>query len=133
MNFTLPTTIAKAFRNVLLLAITCTVFACQETVETDDTPQTETETPVSEEESTETRPAPTFFIVPPDLADKRVWICENTSSDIFHVQHDCPLLVQCKGNYRNVTIPRAIETYGRYNCQVCSKDLDHIFDEDMVR
>ncbi|WP_162054334.1 hypothetical protein [Pontibacter pamirensis] len=133
MNFTLPTKVASACRNALLLAVTCIFFACQETVETDDTPQSEAATSVAGADTTETRPAPDFFIIPPDLAEKRVWICENASSDIFHVQHDCPLLVECKGNFRNVIIPRAIETYGRYNCQVCSEDLDHIFDEDMVR
>lgn len=133
MNFTLRTRIANACRNALLLAATCTVFACQETVETVDTPQTAVATSAAEADTTEARPAPTFFIVPPDLAEKRVWICDNASSDIFHVQHDCPLLVQCKGNFRNVTIPRAIETYGRYNCHVCSEDLNHIFDKDMVR
>lgn len=135
MNFTLSTKIISAFRNTLLLAVTCTVFACQEIAETEDTPETEAVTSVSGTDTTETRPAPTFFVIPPDLADKRVWICENASSDLFHVQHDCPVLVQCKGkgSFRNLTIVRAIEDYGRYNCQVCSKDLNHIFDEDMVR
>lgn len=133
MNFTLSNRIINTIRNVLLLAVACLVFSCQESAETADTLETVEANSVSEADTTEARPAPTFFIIPPDMADRRVWICENASSDIFHVQHDCPLLVQCKGSFRNVTIPRAIETYGRYNCQVCSLDLDHIFDEEMVR
>ncbi|SFU54069.1 hypothetical protein SAMN04487941_1396 [Pontibacter akesuensis] len=83
----------------------------------------------------EKRPAPVFFFVPQELVDKRVWICDNEVSDIFHLQHDCPILVQCKGNgtFRNLKLPRAIEEFGRYNCQECSKELDVIFDEDAVR
>ncbi|WP_266202300.1 hypothetical protein [Pontibacter kalidii] len=81
------------------------------------------------------RPAPEFFIIPEDMARKRVWICEDSESDVFHVQHDCPILVQCKGkgSFRNLILPRAVEDYGRYNCQECSKDLDLIFDKDAVR
>ncbi|MFD2514944.1 hypothetical protein ACFSRY_13790 [Pontibacter locisalis] len=83
----------------------------------------------------EKRPAPTFFIIPKGMEKKRVWILEDSQSDIFHLKHDCPVLVtgKGKGSFRNLTMHRAIEEYGRYNCQECSKDLNHIFDEDMVR
>lgn len=135
MKPTISTRIISTFRNALLLAIACTVLACQETAESEDTQETEAVTSVFEAETTEPRPAPTFFVIPPDLAEKRVWICESTSTDLFHVRHDCPLLAQCKGkgSFRNLTLVRAIEDYGRYNCHVCSEDLDHIFDEEMVR
>lgn len=134
MTFTLSKRISNTLKNILLLAIASTLFACQETEETVDTPGTETAAEAtSMADTVETRPAPTFYVIPPDVAQKRVWICEDESSDIFHKQNDCPVLVQCKGGFRNLSIHRAIETYGRYNCQVCSEDLDHIFDEDMVR
>jgi len=86
-------------------------------------------------DTTAKRPAPDFFVVPQDMLKKRVWICEDEVSDIFHVQHDCPVLVECKGKgtFRNLLLPRAIEAFGRYNCQECSKDLDIIFDKDAVR
>ncbi|MFD3001688.1 hypothetical protein ACFS7Z_15050 [Pontibacter toksunensis] len=110
-------------------------FSCQETDKTADTPLAEAETAASLTDTTGMRPAPTFFVIPPDLAEKRVWICENTASDLFHVQHDCPVLVECKGkgSFRNLTIVRAIEDFGRYNCQTCSEGLNHIFDEELVR
>lgn len=137
MNLSLSHQIINAFRKALLLAVICTVISCQETGATEETVATApTEAAaVSEADTTEVRPAPTFFIIPPDLAEQRVWICENASSDIFHVQHDCPVLLECKGkgSFRNLTLVRAIEDYGRYNCQVCSEDLNNIFDEDMVR
>ena len=81
------------------------------------------------------RPAPTFYLIPPQIVRQRVWICDAAVSDIFHTKADCPVLLECrgKGNFRNVSLQRAIEEYGRYNCQTCSQDLDHIFDEDMVR
>jgi molybdopterin-guanine dinucleotide biosynthesis protein A len=81
------------------------------------------------------RPEPTFFIIPKELVKQRVWIIEDGKSDLFHMEHDCPVLVagKGKGSFRNVTLPRAIEEYKRYNCQECSKELDHIFDEDMIR
>ncbi len=79
------------------------------------------------------RPAPEFFVITPELKDRRVWICDDSNLDIFHVKNDCDNLRGCKGTFRNVTIPRAIEEYGRYNCENCSSDLAYIFDEDAVR
>lgn len=83
----------------------------------------------------EKRPAPEFYYMPKDLTNKRVWICEDGISDIFHLKHDCPILIQCKGkgSFRNLQLPKAIEEYGRYNCQECSQELDHIFDENATR
>ncbi|WP_460925319.1 hypothetical protein [Pontibacter brevis] len=117
---------------MLLLTVTCSVFSCQQTEETD---QTEAANTITAADTTAVRPAPTFYVIPPDLAEERVWICENASFDVFHVQHDCPLLAECKGKgtFRNLTLVRAIEDYGRYNCYVCSEELAHIFDEEMVR
>ncbi|MEJ8801636.1 hypothetical protein [Pontibacter sp. H249] len=104
-----------------------TTFACQQNTEQQEaTVQATAETK---------RPAPEFFVIPEDLVNKRVWICENATADVFHMKHDCPVLIACKGKgtFRNVTVPRAVEDYGRYNCQECAKDLDYIFDEDAVR
>lgn len=135
MNFILPTRIVNAIRKGLLLAVACIVFSCQETEKTADTPLAEAETVASPTDTTEMRPAPTFFVIPPDMAEKRVWICENVASDLFHVQHDCPVLIACKGkgSFRNLTLVRAIEDFGRYNCQTCSEALNHVFDEELVR
>lgn len=79
------------------------------------------------------RPNPTFYIVPPELKDQRVWICDESHLDIFHIKNDCDYLRGCKGTFRNLSIIRAIEEYGRYNCENCSADLAHIFDENVVR
>ncbi|TPE42897.1 hypothetical protein [Pontibacter mangrovi] len=126
----------QLLKTAALALIVCTSVACQsqgteEEATAAEAPVEATATAVSQP----ARPAPDFYIVPPELASKRVWICEGTGSDLFHVQHDCPVLLQCKGKgtFRNLVLPRAIETFGRYNCQECSKDLDHIFDEDAVR
>ncbi|MHA6248786.1 hypothetical protein ACXYMU_12665 [Pontibacter sp. CAU 1760] len=117
-------------RIALFMATALSLTFCQQTEETaTDSEPTESAT----EPLPEKRPAPEFFVIAPDMAQNRMWICEDESSDIFHTQHDCSLLVQCKGTFRNVTLIRAVEDYGRYNCQVCSRELDHIFDEGMVR
>jgi len=108
--------------------------SCQQVTEnvadTDEQPTT-----VTVVDTARKRPAPTFFVIPPDQSRARVWLCEDGVSDLFHAKHNCPVLIACKGKgtFRNVNLPRAIEEYGRYNCQTCSKDFDHIFDEDMVR
>ena len=123
----------KALAFILLLA--SSTVACQQNTEQHQ----EVSTPeVDASEATQVvnkRPAPEFFVIPAELTKNRVWICENNTADIFHVKHDCPVLLECKGQgtFRNVTLPRAIEDYGRYNCPVCAKDLDMIFDEEAVR
>ena len=136
MNSTLPKRLIstlKAFSFVLILS--GTLLSCQD--KTDQTEEVAT-TEVSDIEATPVvnkRPAPEFFYMPMGMENKRVWICENNTADDFHLKHDCPILLQCKGkgSFRNVILPKAIEFYGRYNCQECSKELDHIFDENAVR
>ena len=126
MTFTLPAQTPLA----LLLAIACSIFSCQQTDEAAAAAQSETlaaDTPAT------ARPAPEFFLIPQDISKNRAWICVDEAADVFHTKNDCPVLVQCKGSFRNLTLVRAIEDFGRYNCQECSSDLDHIFDEDMVR
>jgi hypothetical protein len=43
------------------------------------------------------------------------------------------VLVTCNSTFRNLTLTRAIENFDRYNCETCSGDLAHIFDENAVR
>lgn len=126
----MPSFIHHISRIALFIAMALSFTFCQQTEETaTDSEVTESATAPQPEK----RPAPEFFVIAPDMAQNRMWICEDGSSDIFHTQHDCSLLVQCKGTFRNVTLIRAVEDYGRYNCQVCSRELDHVFDEGMVR
>jgi len=111
--------------------------SCQQAAEqeTTATEQKTAATPMASADTAQKRPAPTFYLIPPNMVRQRVWICDAVTADIFHTKADCPVLLECrgKGNFRNVSLQRAIEEYGRYNCQTCSQDLDHIFDEDMVR
>lgn len=119
------------FKTALLAAFTIlTLFSCQPS-ETDL--DTTAETQLAAADSVSKRPAPEFFIIPPDLVKSRVWLCDDGVADIFHVKNDCPVFMTCRATKRNVSLPRAIEEYGRYNCTTCSKELDHIFDEDMIR
>lgn len=127
----------KATSAALILTLSFSV-ACQS--EKTDT-QEEAEVATAEAAApaaavvTEKRPAPEFFVIPEEMVKKRVWICEDDVSDIFHTAHDCSVLVQCKGKgtFRNLLLHKAIEDYGRYNCQECSKDLNVIFDSEAVR
>ncbi|MBC5992662.1 hypothetical protein [Pontibacter cellulosilyticus] len=123
----------KAFAIVLLLG--ATTLACQENKELKEETNTVEASATEATAVVDKRPAPEFFVVPAEMAQKRVWICENNTADIFHVKHDCPVLIECKGKgtFRNMTLARAIEDYDRYNCQTCAKDLDFIYDEDAVR
>ncbi|ARS35942.1 hypothetical protein [Pontibacter actiniarum] len=121
-----------------LIAFTlCTGLACQQQEAQEETAIEATEEAAAQATAVvgEKRPAPEFFFIPSELENKRVWICEDGISDIFHLKHDCPILIQCKGkgSFRNLLLPKAIEQYGRYNCQECSQELDHIFDEDVAR
>ena len=115
----------------LLLAIACCFFGCQQTDE--EAAASQAEIVAAADTPATARPAPEFFLIPQDIAKNRAWICVDEASDVFHTKNDCPVLVQCKGSFRNLTLVRAIEDFGRYNCQECSPDLDHIFDEEMVR
>ena len=125
----------KAFAFILILGSTS--MACQQNTAQQEEEVTSTAAAPATEATqvVDKRPAPEFFVIPEEMVKKRVWICENNTADIFHVKHDCPVLLECKGNgtFRNITLPKAIEFYGRYNCQVCAKDMDVIFDEDAVR
>ncbi|MCX2740126.1 hypothetical protein [Pontibacter anaerobius] len=137
MNLYFTPSVTKQLRNAAFILALCTVASCQpaETEQQEQAPEV-TEAPAQTAAvAAEKRPAPEFFVIPENMLKKRVWICEDGVSDIFHVQHDCPVLIECrgKGTFRNLVLPRAIEDYGRYNCQVCSKDLDMIFDKDAVR
>jgi hypothetical protein len=119
----------------ILLALLVTISCQQQGPEHENTtPEVSNETPATL--TSEKRPAPEFFVIDnKELASKRVWILEDSQSDIFHLKHDCPLLIsgKGKGTFKNVTVARAIEDFGRYNCQECSKELDHIFDENAIR
>lgn len=125
-------TLYQQSRLALLLVFAGTLPGCQQTDEETAASQAETAVAVADTQPP-ARPAPEFFVIPPDMAKNRVWICADETADLFHTKNDCPLLVQCRGTFRNLTLVRAIEDFGRYNCQECSRDLDHIFDEDMVR
>jgi hypothetical protein len=109
------------------------LFSCQP----NDNPDTGTSAEVKEELidslQQERRNAPEFYIIPPDMVKNRVWICDNEVSDIFHVKNDCPVFLACRTTKRNVTLARAIEEYECYNCMTCSEELNHIFDENMLR
>lgn len=78
------------------------------------------------------RPKPEFYSFK-GLEKKRVFICMDGSADTFHQKHDCPVLVACNSTFRNLTLPRAIENFDRYNCETCSADLAYIFDENSVK
>ena len=130
MMFTLP----ARFRLALLLAITCSFIGCRQADEKIEVSQASPAATVAVAEArTAPRPAPEFYVIPPYMAQSRVWICIDESADVFHTKHDCPVLVACQGSFRNMTLYRAIDDFGRYNCQECSQNLDHIFDEDLVR
>lgn len=128
-------TLNRLFRNFgFALTLVATIAACQQNNEQKQEEPT-TEAAAAATPVVAKRPAPEFYVIPEEMVNKRVWICENTTADIFHVKHDCPLLLECKGNgtFRNIPLPKAIEFYGRYNCQECAKELDHIYDEDAIR
>ncbi len=120
-------------KNLLLAFVPFFLFSCQA-----DENSTAVSTAVVQMEVADTlqqqrRPAPEFFIIPPGLAKNRVWLCDDGVSDIFHVKNDCPLFMTCNATKRNVSLARAIEEYDRYNCPICSEELSHIFDEEMIR
>ncbi|WP_439881846.1 hypothetical protein ACSX1A_01545 [Pontibacter sp. MBLB2868] len=135
MKLTLKTLAGSTLKCAVTLLVLINVVACQQQESSKEVAATKAPSDVTNTLVTEKRPAPTFYIIPEDLAKKRVWLLEDGQSDIFHLKHDCPVLVagKGKGTFKNVTLTRAIEEYGRYNCQECSSELNHIFDENMVR
>jgi len=107
--------------------------SCQSSEKPIEEPAANTTQPAIVADTTARRPAPEFFIIPKGMERKRVWICDDNMSDIFHTSNTCQALKGCLGTFRNVMLVRAIEDFGRYNCDVCSKELADIFDEDKVR
>jgi len=119
--------------SVLALFLSLTLFSCQPAEDTTTEVVAETQPAAIDSLQQEKRPAPEFFIIPQELVKNRVWLCDNGTSDIFQVKNDCPVFMSCDATKRNVSLPRAIEEYGRYNCTTCSAELAHIFDEEMIR
>lgn len=119
--------------SILALFLSLILFSCQQSEDTNTEVATEIPTAAVDSLQQEKRPAPEFFIIPQELVKSRVWLCDNGVSDIFHVKNDCPVFMACDATKRNVSLPRAIEEYGRYNCTTCSAELAHIFDEEMIR
>lgn len=112
-----------------LLATVILLSGCQ----TSDEESNQTATGTSTTEERTSRPKPEYFAIPPELAQKRVYICVDPADDTFHQKHDCAVLVACKGTFRNLTLTRAIEDFDRYHCETCSADLAYIYDEDVVQ
>jgi hypothetical protein len=79
-----------------------------------------------------TRPKPDYYNFK-GVERKRVYICMDATEDTFHQKHDCPVLITCKGQFRNLILARAVEDFDRYNCETCSADLGYIFDENYAQ
>ncbi|MDO6390360.1 hypothetical protein Q4E40_09495 [Pontibacter sp. BT731] len=80
----------------------------------------------------EPRPKPEFYSFK-GVEKKRVYICMDPAEDTFHQKHDCPVLISCASTFRNLSLPRAVEAFDRYNCETCSADLAYVFDENSVQ
>jgi hypothetical protein len=132
---TLSSTKTPFYKFIFAITLSLSMMASCQTPENEDSQTlTQTETEVTADTvQAPTRPAPEFFIIPKEMVKTRVWICQDYVSDIFHINRECELLRQCTGTFRNVTLPRAVEDFDRYNCEVCSSELAHIYDEDAVR
>lgn len=118
-----------------MLFLLISLFACQpQSTDNNETEQTETEQTVAEADTVQRqpRPKPEFYSFK-GVEKKRVFICMDPTEDTFHQKHDCPELVACKSTFRNLTLPRAVENFDRYNCEVCSSDLAYVFDEDITQ
>ncbi|MBX0333350.1 hypothetical protein K3G39_08865 [Pontibacter sp. HSC-14F20] len=109
----------------LLISLT----ACQspDNAQAEQTSRQET-TVTADTTKREPRPKPEYYNFK-GVERKRVYICMESTEDTFHQQHDCPVLITCKGQFRNLILARAIEDFDRYNCETCSADLGYIFDE----
>ncbi|WP_162425612.1 hypothetical protein [Pontibacter pudoricolor] len=134
MSIKTPDLLHRLNYKTIALAIVCsTAFTSCQSTETQ-----QEEAPVATErataaDTTQRRPAPEFYIIPKGMERKRVWVCDDNVSDIFHVDNTCEILRTCTGTFRNVSLQRAIEEYGRYNCTVCASELADIFDENKIR
>ncbi|MEJ8757421.1 hypothetical protein WG947_10460 [Pontibacter sp. H259] len=135
MNFrSIPQLVHRAtglFTIIILSGILTT--ACQPTEEKVVEEAVTVTNQVTAADTTERRPAPTFYIIPKGMERKRMWVCDDNMSDVFHKSNTCELLKGCTGIFKNVSLQRAIEEYGRYNCEICSNDLADIFNENKVR
>jgi hypothetical protein len=117
-----------------MLLLLLSLAACQ-SPDDNQTQQSETQQQtVAQADTTQRqpRPKPEFYSLK-GLEKKRVFICMDPTDDTFHQQHDCPVLVACKSTFRNLTLPRAVEDFDRYNCETCSSELAYVFDENAVR
>lgn len=120
----------KAFGFAIVGAL---LFGCQPTEQQQETPAVSMEQTIQEPDTVQRRPAPEFYIIPQGKERTRVWVCDDNRSDIFHVDNKCELLLTCTGIFKNVSLQRAIEDYGRYNCDSCSQQFADVFDKDKVR
>ena len=107
--------------------------ACQSPDNT-ETEQTGSQATMATADTTqrEPRPKPEYYNFK-GLEKKRVYICMDPTDDTFHQKHDCAELVGCASTFRNLSLPRAVEAFGRYNCETCSADLAYVFDENAVQ
>ncbi|MBC5772497.1 hypothetical protein H8S95_00330 [Pontibacter sp. KCTC 32443] len=126
----LPTLTGNAFAFFIL----CSTFlaGCQPS-EQQETTTTAVEQTTAAADRVQRRPAPKFYIIPPGSERTRVFVCDNGNDDVFHKDGGCKVFTDCKGTKRNVSLQRAIEEFGRYNCEVCSKELGDIFDDKKIR
>ncbi|NEM97067.1 hypothetical protein [Pontibacter burrus] len=120
----------KAFGLAIVAAL---LFGCQPTEQQQETPTIGMEQTIQEPDTVQRRPAPKFYVIAPGTERTRVWVCDDNRSDIFHVDNKCELLLNCTGVFKNVSLQRAIEDYGRYNCDKCSQRFADVFDINKVR
>ncbi|NDK56696.1 hypothetical protein [Pontibacter fetidus] len=135
MNITLINRFLKWSGKATALAIVCStlLFACQSAEQPQEEANVATEQTAAAADTVQRRPAPDFYVIPPGMERKRVWVCDDASKDVFHTKNTCEALRPCNGAFRNVSLQRAIEEYGRYNCEICSKELSDIFDDKKIR
>ncbi|HEY4652747.1 MAG TPA: hypothetical protein VIG72_15125, partial [Pontibacter sp.] len=110
MSITLRHTPARVLAIVILGGALLT--GCQHEEE-QQTSKTIAETLVATADTVQRRPAPEFYVIPPGTERTRVWVCDDSLSDVFHTDNTCKLLLTCKAAYKNVSLQRAIEEYGR--------------------
>ncbi|MBB6612482.1 hypothetical protein H7F15_15665 [Pontibacter sp. Tf4] len=121
-------------RNIFALAIVgILLFACQPTEQQQETTVANPQQPAITIDTTQRRPAPDFYVIAPGTERKRVWVCDDQRSDVFHVDNRCEVLLTCTGVYKNVSLQRAVEEYDRYHCETCSQEYADMFDQDKVR
>ncbi|PKV63113.1 hypothetical protein [Pontibacter ramchanderi] len=117
-----------------MVCLLISLAACQspDNAQTEQTGTQEAGTAAADTVQRQPRPKPEHYSFK-GVEKTRVYICMDETEDTFHQKHDCPVLVSCKSTFRNLTLPRAVEAFGRYNCETCSADLAYVFDEDAVQ